>query len=202
MIEITIFIVDDDPAMRDSLSWLVKTIGYPVETFSSAQHFLDNYQQQTPGCLLLDVRLPGMSGLQLQKKMREEGIKLPVIIISGHGDVPMAVKAMQQGALAFLEKPFRDQELLDNIQVALELDEKIRKKDAANAEILTLVEKLTTREKEVMHLMVKGLTSKVIASDCGISVKTVEIHRARVMEKMQVNSLPELVHMIVNLENL
>ncbi len=197
----TIFIVDDDPAMRDSLSWLLKNIGYTVEVFSSAQEFLDNYEQTAPGCLVLDVRLPGMSGIQLQHKMKSENIRLPVIIISGHGDVPMAVKAMQQGALVFLEKPFRDQELLDNIQDALEIDAKYREKDAVSQIIRAYIESLTQRETEVMALMVKGESSKEIAKSCEISVKTVEIHRARVMEKMQANSLPELVHMTINLQN-
>ncbi len=196
----TIFIVDDDPAMRDSLSWLLKNIGYTVEVFSSAQEFLEKYQPQAPGCMVLDVRLPGMSGLQLQQKMKTEGISLPVIIISGHGDVPMAVKAMQQGALVFLEKPFRDQELLDNIQEALVIDIKYRKKDAASKIVRKYIELLTQREKEVMELMVKGDSSKEIAKLCEISVKTVEIHRARVMEKMQAASLPELVHMTINLQ--
>ena len=195
----TIFIVDDDPAMRDSLSWLIETIGYPVKVFASAQAFLDGYNRRDPGCLLLDVRLPGMSGIQLQQKMKIENISLPVIIISGHGDVPMAVKAMQQGAIVFLEKPFRDQELLDNIQEALEIDASNRKKEEVSKEVLTCVESLTQREKEVMELMVKGNPSKEIAKQCGISVKTIEIHRARVMDKMQANSLPELVHMVLSL---
>ncbi len=196
----TIFIVDDDPAMRDSLSWLIETIGYPVELFSSAQDFLDSYRDDAPGCLILDVRLPGMSGLQLQQKMNKENIILPIIIISGHGDVPMAVKAMQQGAQVFLEKPFRDQELLDNIQEALEVDTKNRIKAAVSKEVLDCIGVLTQRENEVMELMVKGNSSKEIAKECGISVKTIEIHRARVMEKMQADSLPELVHMILNLQ--
>ena len=200
MIQSTIFIVDDDPAMRDSLSWLIETIGYPVKVFSSAQEFLDAYQPDDPGCLILDVRLPGMSGLQLQQKMKGDGIHLPIIIISGHGDVPMAVKAMQQGAMVFLEKPFRDQELLDNIQEALVVDEQNRKRDAISSEVQTCVDLLTQREKEVMELMVKGNPSKEIARHCGISVKTIEIHRARVMEKMKASSLPELVHMVLNLQ--
>jgi len=192
----TIFIVDDDPAMRDSLSWLIETIGYPVELFSSAQAFLDSYRPEAPGCLILDVRLPGMSGLQLQQKMNQEKITLPIIIISGHGDVPMAVKAMQQGAQVFLEKPFRDQELLDNIQEALEIDTKNRIKAAVSKEVFGCMETLTQREREVMELMVKGNSSKEIAKECG----TIEIHRARVMEKMTADSLPELVHMILNVQ--
>ncbi len=195
----TIFIVDDDQAMRDSLSWLLETTGHPVKTYSSAQEFLQQYDH-SPGCMLLDVRLPGMSGLQLQQKMRAENISLPVIIISGHGDVPMAVKAMQQGALTFLEKPFRDQELLDNIQIALEKDELKRNREAESAKVLSRVESLTPREKEVMDIMIQGKPSREIAEYYGISVKTVEVHRARVMEKMQAGSLPELVRMLLALE--
>ena len=201
MAEPTIFIVDDDPAMQDSLSWLIETIGYPVKTYSSAQSFLDDYDPQLPGCMILDVRLPGMSGLQLQQKLRTDNINLPVIIITGHGDVPMAVKAMQQGAQVFLEKPFRDQDLLDNIQEALETDSKNREKHAASACVVVCIESLTPREKEVMDLMVVGHPNREIAEHYGISVKTVEVHRARVMEKMHANSLPELVQMVLSLES-
>jgi len=201
MAEPTIFIVDDDTAMQDSLSWLIETIGYPVKTYSSAQEFLDAYDPQLPGCLILDVRLPGMSGLQLQQKLRTDNINIPVIIITGHGDVPMAVKAMQQGAQVFLEKPFRDQDLLDNIQEALETDGKNREKYAASACVEIYIESLTPREKEVMDLMVVGHTNREIAEHCGISIKTVEVHRARVMEKMHANSLPKLVQMVLSLKN-
>ncbi len=200
MAEPTIFIVDDDPAIRDSLSWLIETVGYPVRTYASAQDFLDAYDPDSPGCLILDVRLPGMSGLQLQQKMRADDINLPVIIISGHGDVPMAVKAMQQGAQVFLEKPFRDQELLDNIQEAVETDARNREKDSASASVITCIESLTPREKEIMELMVSGNPNRKIAEQCGISVKTVEVHRARVMEKMNTKSLPELVQMVLSLK--
>lgn len=201
MAEATIFIVDDDPAIRDSLSWLIETIGYPVRTFASAQAFLDAYEPWMPGCLILDVRLPGMSGLQLQQKMQAKNIRLPVIIISGHGDVPMAVKAMQQGAQVFLEKPFRDQDLLDNIQEAVEADARNRKKDAEFASITRCIESLTPREKEVMELMVSGHPNREIARQCDISVKTVEVHRARVMDKMQADSLPDLVQMVLSLKD-
>ncbi len=197
----TIFIVDDDPAMRDSLTWLIETTGHPVKSFTTAQEFLDEYEHGTPGCMILDVRLPGMSGLQLQQKLNSENIKLSIIIISGHGDVPMAVKAMQQGAQTFLEKPFRDQELLDSIQSALEVDEQRRKQDAVISSVMSRVKSLTPREKEVMDLMVKGKPNREIAEHYGISVKTVEVHRSRVMEKMKANSLPELVHMLLSLEN-
>ncbi|VAW66423.1 Two-component transcriptional response regulator, LuxR family [hydrothermal vent metagenome] len=200
MTEPTIFIVDDDPAMRDSLRWLLETIGHPVKTFENAQEFLDNFDPQAPGCLVLDVRLPGMSGLQLQQKMKADNIALPVIIISGHGDVPMAVKAMQQGALEFHEKPFRDQELLDSIQNALEIDATSRSKNAESAEIQACVNTLTPREKEVMELLILGNPNREVANQCNISVKTVEVHRARIMDKMKANSFPELIHMVLELK--
>ncbi|HED32841.1 MAG TPA: response regulator transcription factor [Gammaproteobacteria bacterium] len=200
MTEPTIFIVDDDPAMRDSLSWLLETIGHPVKTYESAQDFLNNFDPGSPGCLVLDVRLPGMSGLQLQQKMKADNIALPVIIISGHGDVPMAVKAMQQGALEFHEKPFRDQELLDSIQNALEVDATNRSKNAESAEIQICVNTLTPREKEVMELLIQGNPNREVASQCSISVKTVEVHRARIMDKMKANSFPELIHMVLELK--
>ena len=200
MTEPTIFIVDDDPAMRESLSWLLETIGHPVKTFENAQEFLDNFDSQAPGCLVLDVRLPGMSGLQLQQKMKNDNVNLPVIIISGHGDVPMAVKAMQQGALEFHEKPFRDQELLDSIQDALEVDATNRSKNAESAEIQSRVNTLTPREKEIMDLLIRGNPNREVASQCSISVKTVEVHRARIMDKMKANSFPKLIHMVLELK--
>ncbi len=200
MIEPTIFIVDDDTAMQKSLCWLMETVGHPAKVFSSALEFLSAYDPQLPGCMILDVRLPGMSGLQLQKKLKEENINIPVIIISGHGDVPMAVKAMQQGALVFLEKPFRDQDLLDSIQTALEKDASNREQLIITAGIKNCVEMLTPREKDIMARMVIGDSNKNIAKYYEISVKTVEVHRARVMEKMQANSLPELVKMALRVE--
>ncbi|VAW65419.1 Two-component transcriptional response regulator, LuxR family [hydrothermal vent metagenome] len=202
MTEPTIFIVDDDPAMRDSLSWLLETTGHPVNTYESAQDFLEKFDPQAPGCLVLDVRLPGMSGLQLQQKMKNDKVILPIIIISGHGDVPMAVKAMQQGALEFHEKPFRDQELLDSIQNALEIDAANRRKKAGSVEIQKRVDSLTPREKEIMELLVRGNPNREVASLCSISVKTVEVHRARIMDKMSADSFPELIHMVLELKQL
>ncbi len=202
MTDPTIFIVDDDPAMRESLGWLLETIGHPVKTYENAQAFLEKFDSHAPGCLVLDVRLPGMSGLQLQKKMKSDNAILPVIIISGHGDVPMAVKAMQQGALEFHEKPFRDQELLDSIQNALEVDATNRRKKAASIETQKRVDTLTPREKEVMALLIKGNPNREVASQCNISVKTVEVHRARIMDKMKAGSFPELIHMVLDLKQL
>jgi len=198
--EQTVFIVDDDPAVRDALSWMIGTLQHPVETFDSAQAFLDAYDSEKSGCLVLDVRLPGMSGLQLQQKLKDENIQLPVIIITGHGDVPMAVRAMQSGALNFFEKPFRDQEVLDCIQEALQQDAHLRENTESNKEVLERINILTPREKELMKLMVNGDANKVIAATCGISVKTVEVHRARIMSKMQARSLPALVRDVMSVE--
>ena len=198
--EQTVFIVDDDPAVRDALSWMIGTLQHPVETFDSAQAFLNAYDSEKPGCLVLDVRLPGMSGLQLQQKLKTENIQLPVIIITGHGDVPMAVRAMQNGAVNFFEKPFRDQEVLDCIQDALQQDAALREDTESHKEVLERIKTLTPREKELMKLMVKGDANKVIATTCGISVKTVEVHRARIMSKMQARSLPALVRDVMSVE--
>ncbi|HHJ16362.1 MAG TPA: response regulator transcription factor [Gammaproteobacteria bacterium] len=196
----TVFVIDDDPAVRDSLRWLIESLQHPVETFESAQDFLDNYASDRSGCLLLDVRLPGMSGLQLQSKLKEMQVDIPVIIITGHGDVPMAVRALQAGAMHFLEKPFRDQELLDSVQEALELDQRKRGHQALRQSILDHIEKLTPREYEIMKDIVRGNTNKAIGAKHGISVKTVEVHRTRVMSKMEADSLPELVRMVLTVE--
>jgi len=195
----TVFIVDDDTAVRDALKFLMRSVGRPVETFGSATEFLDAYRDDRPGCLVLDIRLPGMSGLELQEKLIERRAIVPIIFITGHGDVPMAVEAMQAGALDFLQKPFRDQDLLDRINQALE-------KDAANRQALKELNairerlaSLTAREREVMNLVVHGKANKVIAGDLKLSQRTVEIHRARVMEKMEARSLADLVKMAIDL---
>ena len=196
----TVYVIDDDPALRDSLRWLIESLQHPVETFESAQEFLDSYKPGSSGCLLLDVRLPGMSGLQLQKKLNEMQADFPVIIITGHGDVPMAVRALQAGAMHFLEKPFRDQELLDCVQEALELDARNRNQQTVRQTIMDHIEKLTPREYEIMKDIVQGNTNKAIGENHGISVKTVEVHRTRVMSKMEAGSLPELVRMVLTVE--
>ncbi len=196
----TVYIVDDDPAVRDSLRWLIESLQHPVETFESAQAFLDNFVPGSIGCLVLDVRLPGMSGLQLQKKLTEDGVDLPIIIITGHGDVPMAVRALQDGAMHFLEKPFRDQEVLDCVQEALENSENKQQSRLQKEEILERVETLTPREYQVMKDIVKGSTNRNIGEKYEISTKTVEIHRTRVMSKMHADSLPGLVRMVLAVE--
>ena len=192
-----VFVVDDDQAMRSSLEWLIESIGMKVKTYSSADEFLRSYYPGRAGCLLLDVRMPGMSGLDLQAHLAREDSRLPVIIITGHGDVAMAVKAMKAGAVDFIEKPFHDEDLLSSIRNALAFDEKQRSLQSQRAEIATRLAELTPREHEVMEMVTEGLANKEIAASLGVTAKTVEAHRARVMDKMQAGSLAELVRMVL-----
>lgn len=193
MSEAVVFVVDDDPAVRDSLSLLIESVDLRCETFPSAQSFLEAYDASRPACLVLDVRMPGMSGLNLQAELRKRRATMPVIFLTGHGDVPMAVEAMQQGAFDFLQKPFRDQELLDRINTALAQDEEKRALMAERALLQERYEQLTDREREVMDWVVTGKANKVIAHELNVSQRTIEIHRARVMKKMQAGSLADLV---------
>jgi two-component system, LuxR family, response regulator FixJ len=193
----TIFVVDDDAAVRDALKLLLRSVGHAVETFGSAQEFLDAYGEDRAGCLVLDIRMPGMSGLELQQKLNEQHSILPIIFITGHGDVPMAVEAMQAGAVDFIQKPFRDQDLIDRINQALEKDSSNRAALGERNDIRRRLETLTPREREVLDLVVHGKANKVIAGDLKLSQRTVEIHRARVMEKMQASSLAHLVRMVL-----
>ena len=193
----TIFIVDDDAAVRDALKLLLRSVGQAVETFGSAQEFLDAYSEDRPGCLVLDIRMPGMSGLELQQRLNEKHSILPIIFITGHGDVPMAVEAMQAGAVDFIQKPFRDQDLIDRINQALEKDSSNRAALGERNDIRRRLETLTPREREVLDLVVHGKANKVIAGDLKLSQRTVEIHRARVMEKMQASSLAHLVRLVL-----
>jgi FixJ family two-component response regulator len=195
-----VFIVDDDEAVRNSLRFLLKSVGLATRTLSSAQEFLDTYRQSQPGCLVLDVRMPGMSGLELQQQLNLRGATIPVIFITGHGDIPMAVEAMQHGAFDFLQKPFRDQDLIDRIQRALERDARSRTALAQHTRIRERMESLTPREREVLALMTQGKPNKVMAAALGVSQRTVEIHRARVMEKSGAASLAQLVRMVMDLE--
>ncbi len=199
MIELkqSVFVVDDDEAVRDSLAFLIASVGLEAETFASAREFLDAYHPDRSGCLVLDVRMPGMSGIELQKRLGEMGSILPIIFITGHGDVPMAVKAMRSGAVDFLQKPFEDQELLDRIQQSLAMDARHRRELAERHELAERIAALTPREKEVMELVAAGLANKNAAGRLGISQRTVEIHRTRVMEKMKATSLAHLVRMVV-----
>jgi FixJ family two-component response regulator len=190
-----VFVVDDDASVRDSLKNLIRSVGLGAELFASAQEFLRSKRPDVPGCLVLDVRLPGLSGLDLQRRMAEAGLQIPIIFITGHGDIPMTVRAMKAGAVEFLTKPFRDQDLLDAIQQALERDRKARDQRAEIEEMRSRFASLTPREREVMARVVAGLLNKQIGAELGTSETTVKIHRHQVMEKMGAGSLPELVRM-------
>jgi FixJ family two-component response regulator len=196
----TIFVVDDDEGVRNSLRFLLKSVGLETRALASAAEFLDSYRPEQPGCLLLDVRMPGMSGLELQQQLNLRGAVIPVIFITGHGDIPMAVEAMQHGAFDFLQKPFRDQDLIDRIQRALERDTRNRAALVQHARIRERFASLTPREREVLALMARGKPNKVMAAELGVSQRTVEIHRARVMEKSGAASLAQLVRMVMDLE--
>jgi FixJ family two-component response regulator len=196
-----VFIVDDDQEVRDAMRLLMESVGLMVETFPSAQAFLDQFDPERPGCLLLDVRMPGMSGLDLQARLAAERIHPPVIIITGHGDVPMAVRAVQAGAVDFIEKPFNDQALLDSVHRAIEKDAEQRGEASRLAEIQARYEKLTPREREVLEQVAAGKRNKVIAADLNVSQSTVEAHRAKVMEKMEAGSLSDLMRMMLSLES-
>ena len=191
----TVFIVDDDAAIRFAMQALMDSVNLDHEIFASADDFLEKIGEQRPGCLVLDIRMPGLGGLELQEELIKRGNTLPIIFITGHGDVPMAVEAMQKGAVDFIQKPFRDQELLDRVSEALTTDQERRSAREEKAEVLSRIEKLTNRERQVLDLVVTGKPNKVIAYELGVSQRTVEIHRARVMEKMQAKSLADLVRM-------
>ncbi|MGI9248784.1 MAG: response regulator transcription factor [Woeseiaceae bacterium] len=191
----TVFIVDDDAAIRFAMQALMDSVNLSHEIFSSGDEFLEKMTDQRPGCLVLDIRMPGLGGLELQEELIKRGNTLPIIFITGHGDVPMAVEAMQKGAVDFIQKPFRDQELLDRIREALATDEERREAQQHHAEVAGRLGRLTNREREVFDLVVTGKPNKVIAYELGVSQRTVEIHRARVMEKMQARSLADLVKM-------
>lgn len=190
-----VFVVDDDASMRDAISRLLNAVGLTVQTFTSARAFLNRRLPEVPGCLVLDVRLPGLSGLDLQREMVERGIHIPVVFITGHGDIPMSVQAMKAGAVEFLTKPFRDQDLLDAVRSGIQLDRKEREERAELAELRDCVGQLTQREQEVMSLVVSGLLNKQIALQLGTSEKTIKIHRSQVMRKMRASSLADLVRM-------
>jgi len=195
----TVFIVDDDEAIRNSLRLLLKSVGLAAVALPTAQEFLSKYDPRQPGCLILDVRMPGMSGLELQEQLNVRGAMIPVIFITGHGDIPMAVEAMQQGAFDFLQKPFRDQDLIDRIQRALTKDQANRSELQEKSRVREHLQTLTPREREVLILVTSGKPNKIMAADLGVSQRTVEIHRARVMEKMHASSLAQLVRMVMDL---
>jgi len=196
----TIYIVDDDDGMRRALTVLMTTVGYQPVAFARPTEFLASFDPSQPGCLVLDVRMPEMSGLEVQQQLNRSGAMVPVILITGHGDIPMAVQAMKDGAFDFLQKPFRDQELLDRINAALKQDAENRAIVEKHADLKRRAESLTPREHEVMALVVDGRANKVIAIDLGLSERTVEIHRANVMDKMGARSVAHLVKMQLTLD--
>jgi FixJ family two-component response regulator len=190
-----VFVVDDDPSMRGALEDLVSTVGLEVRAFAAPQEFLQSKPSDALGCLVLDVRLPGMSGLTFQKELAKEGLALPVIFITGHGDIPMSVRAMKAGAVEFLTKPFHDQDLLDAIHTAIERDRKRRREAVRLGELRERFATLTERERQIMTLVVIGRANKQIAAELNLSEMTVKVHRGQVMRKMHAGSLPELVRM-------
>ena len=190
-----VFVIDDDESIREALKSLIRSVGLSVETFASAHEFLQSSRPDVPSCLILDVRMPGLSGLDLQRDLAEANIHIPIIFITGHGDIPMSVRAMKAGAVEFLTKPFRDQDLLDAIQQALERDRRARSQQADTAELRNRYNSLTPRETEVFALVVKGMLNKQIALQLGTSEITIKLHRRQVMEKMHAASLADLVRM-------
>jgi two-component system response regulator FixJ len=195
-----VFVVDDDDAVRDSLCFLLKTIGITGQGFGSGDEFLENFDPDTSGCILLDIGMPGISGMEVQRRLVERDCRMPIIFITGHGDIPMAVEAMHLGAFDFIQKPFHDQELLDRVQQALSVYHEAENERARQDAVQALYHILTPREKEVMGAVVLGHANKVIAMDLELSQRTVEIHRARVMEKMQARSLADLVKRSILIE--
>ncbi len=191
----TVFIVDDEPDVRAALRLLIKSVGYTVECFESAVVFFDQFEANRKGCLILDVRMPGMSGMDLQEKLAEMETLLPIIMISGHGEIPMAVKAVQNGAIDFLQKPFSDQQLLDRISQAMEINSKRHESHNIQQNAQDKFDSLTPREREIFIEVVSGKLNKVIAYDLNISTRTVEIHRAKAMEKMGAKNLSELINL-------
>ena len=195
-----VFVVDDDPSVRRSIKRLIASVGLQVELFGSAQEFLLGKRPDAPSCLVLDIRLPGISGLDFQHELAEANIHIPIIFITAHGDIPMTVRAMKAGAVEFLTKPFREQDLLDAIQLALERDRGRRQQEAELTVLRERFESLSPREREVVAMVVSGMLNKQIAAQIGTAENTVKIHRSRAMEKMQANSLADLVKMIQRLQ--
>ena len=193
--EATVFIVDDDEAVRDSLGWLMKTVGLATEVYASAREFLDAYDPRRPGCLVLDIRMPGMSGLELQQTLTERKSPLPIIIISGHGNVPVAVQTMRNGAMDFFEKPFDLDRLIERIRECLAQETERTRHDSRHQEAAHLIGTLTPREREIFDLLVQGEMNKNIAARLGISIRTVEVHRANLMSKLEASNVSDLVHL-------
>ncbi|MCJ7630420.1 MAG: response regulator transcription factor [Longimicrobiales bacterium] len=198
--EQTVFVVDDDAGVLDAVQLLLQSVGLPSRGFSSAGEFLEEFDSDCPGCLILDLRMPGMGGRELQKRLLEMGATLPIIFVTAHGDVPTAVDAVKDGAVDFIQKPFPDQKLLDKVNQALQLDALRKKEREERRAVEARLQTLTPREREVMALVASGKLNKTVARQMGISQRTVEIHRSRVMEKMQATSVPDLVLMILRLD--
>lgn len=194
--EPTVFVVDDDAAARNMVSRLIASVGLSTEAYGSAEEFLAAYEASRPGCLVLDVRMSGMSGLELQDKLAANRMEIPIVFVTGHGDVSMAVECLQAGAVHFIEKPFREQVLLEAIRKALEQDAKRREEEAVRAQIRRRLAILTEREREVLKLVVAGRANKEMAAELGISIKAIEAHRARIMNKMHVHGAVELVQLL------
>ena len=198
----TIFVIDDDVSIRRALESLIKSVGWQVRTFKNAQDFLRSVDIDAPGCLILDVRLPGLSGLDLQRSLAERKHHLPIIFLTGHGDIPMSVRAMKAGAVEFLTKPFREQDLLDAIQVAIDRDTAVQRQQSELAGLNERYDTLTPREREVMGLVVSGLLNKQAAASLGVSEVTIKVHRGQIMQKMHAQSLADLVKMADKLQQL
>jgi RNA polymerase sigma factor (sigma-70 family) len=195
----TVFVVDDDDRVRDAVGLLLESVKLPYVGFSSATDFLRAFDPDVPGCLILDLRMPGMSGIELQSRLRAMGSRIPIVFVTAHGDVPTAVEAVKAGAVDFIQKPFQDQKLLDMINEALEVDARARAARVEVEAVESRISALTPREREVMALVAKGKRNKTIARELGISQRTVEVHRARVMEKMEAHSVSELVQMVLKM---
>ncbi|MAX24429.1 MAG: DNA-binding response regulator [Phycisphaeraceae bacterium] len=193
----TVFVVDDDAAVRESMAWLIESHGYEVQIFDSAQTFLDVYQPYMTGCIVLDVRMPGMDGLQLQNLLHERGCTLPTIFVTGHAEVPIAIAAIRSGGFDFLEKPFDDDVMLERIRQALALEAQSRDDPDRHQDVINRITRLTPQEKRIMQMICQGMTNRQIADDLELSHKTIEVYRTRVMQKMQASSLPTLVRMLV-----
>lgn len=192
-----VFVIDDASEVRDAIATLVRSVGLTASTFGSATEFLERFDPAAPGCLIIDVRLPGMNGLQLQRELSSRGNITPVIMISGHGDIPMAVQAVRQGALDFVEKPFRDNALLSWVQYAVELDRRGRQDQRLRKQVEAMLEELTAREREVLERMLAGKPNKITARELGVSIRTVEIHRSRILHKMNAEQASDVVRVVL-----